>query len=851
MTDKIPGKVTLNEEFGHYHILDALGFGGMGEVYLAEDTILGRKVALKFLPSSVASNADRMQRFKQEARAAASLNHPSIAHIYEIGDKDGLNYIAMEFIDGRTLSRYLRDESPTLPKILRYMQQVAEGLAKAHSAGILHRDLKPDNIMITNDGYAKILDFGLAKLTAPIDLLSEGDSELSGEAQRSAPSETKPGTIMGTAGYMSPEQARGKTQLIDSRTDIFSFGCILFEAVTGRRAFDGASMVDTLVKVVHDEPPSISSLAPHIPDYLQRIVHICLAKDPDERYQSIKDVAIELHELRRNLTSDDEHNLTIPMYDDRLTGNMFSGPTVMRDSVPNTENAANRSLSSPASGYSSVPRSRLRNPMLFAVSLIVIAGFAIWYFGFPGSRIESIAVMPFVNATGNAELEYLSDGMTESLINRLSQLSKLSVKARGSVFRFKGQELDAQRLGTDLNVQAILNGRMQQRGNLVSLSVDLVDTSTGNQIWGEKYERLATELALLENDVLRDLSGRLSGKLDSSHEQMLTRRRTQNSDAFQLYLKGRFHWNKRSIEDIEKSVDYFQQAIAADPSYALAYSGLADAYVVLPAYLPDASHDAYPKARSAAQKALVIDESLAEAHATLGAVLHEYDWKFAESEKEFKRAIELNPNYATAHHWFAELLLDLGRFDDAVNEIKYAQTLDPLSLIINTAVGTFLTARGDYGPAVEQLQKAVKMDPNFARTHLRLAFVYEELGKFDDAAAEYEKHSVLVGKEPAKASAEREELVYAFRSTGANGYWRKLLDIGNRRISAGEPDAPALIKIATIYAQAGERDQTIERLEEAFKQRGPGVLRLNLRSFDSIRQDPRFQDLRRRIGLPD
>ncbi|HEX6127176.1 MAG TPA: protein kinase [Pyrinomonadaceae bacterium] len=823
----------IGKPLNHYRILSKIGSGGMGDVWLAEDTRLERKVALKLLPAEVASNPERLQRFLREARATASLNHPNIAHIYEIGQSGETHFIAMEFVEGMTLSRYLITNRPELATILKIFEGVAEGLAKAHASGILHRDLKPDNIMVTQDGLVKVLDFGLAKL------ISRPETDVS---QTPDSGITTPGAIMGTPSYMSPEQARGRTSEIDSRSDIFAFGCVLFEALTGVKAFRGEDPVDTLIKIVRDPAPSMTAINPALPHDLQRIVRLCLEKDPDDRFQSIKDVAIELRDVRRELSNPTGIAETIPILHERY-GKRLSALTDPDDTQRVTNDSAVATLR--------FPRSLIGPVALLLVG--AVAALAIWYYlgpTIPTAQIGSIAVMPFENATGNAEIEYISDGLTEGLINSLSRLPDLSVKARSSVFRYKGKGVEVQRVGTELGVQAVLNGRLQQRGDDLLLSIDLVDAATGNQIWGEKYERKVEELSVLENEIARGVALGLRERLSGAEAQRIAKQNVADPEALRLYLRGRFHWNRRTIPDIERSIDYFQSAIAKDPAYAPAYAGLADAYVVLPAYKPSASHDVYPKARSAAQAALRIDESLAEAHATLGVVLHEYDWKFTESEDEFKRALDLNPNYATAHHWYAELLLDLGRYDEAVGEIKMAQSLDPLSLIINTAVGTLLTASGRHDEAIVQLQKAIEMDANFARAHLRLAFAYEDLGRFSDAAAEYEKHSISSGRPIAEAVAEASQLKDAANRSGPEGYWRKLIEIGEKRSDLRTPDAPIPVAQAARYARIGQREKALSILEKAYEQRGPGVLRLNLRAFDPIRADPRFQRVREQIGLP-
>ena len=823
----------IGKLLNHYRILSKIGSGGMGDVWLAEDTRLGRKVALKLLPAEVASNSERLHRFHLEARATASLNHQNIAHIYEIGESGDTHFIAMEFVEGERLSRYLAEKRPELVTILKIFEGVADGLAKAHGSGILHRDLKPDNIMVTPDGQVKVLDFGLAKL------MPRPDGELSHLDDTGI---TTPGAIVGTPSYMSPEQVRGRTSEIDARSDIFAFGCVLFEAVTGAKAFRGEDHVDTFIKIVRDPAPALTDINPMLPEGLERIVRLCLEKDPDDRFQSIKVVGTELRALRHELADRTGVDETIPIFHAGY-GKSTSSST-NSDRVRRITNVA-------AADTLKLPR-RAVWPFA-ALILTALAALGVWYY-FAGRgqspQIGSIAVMPFENATGNGDIEYISDGLTEGLINTLSKLPNLAVKARSSVFRYKGTGADAQKVGNELSVQAVLNGRLQQRGDVLLLSIDLVDAGTGNQIWGEKYERKLEELSELENEVARGVALGLRERLSGADAQRLAKQNAAHPEALQLYLRGRFHWNRRTIPDIERSIDYFQSAIARDPVYAPAYAGLADAYVVLPAYKPSASHDGYPKARAAAQKALQIDESLAEAHATLGVVLHEYDWKFAESEEEFKRALFLNPNYATGHHWYSELLLDLGRYDEAVAEIKIAQSLDPLSLIINTAVGTLLTASGRHEEAIEQLQKAIEMDANFARAHLRLAFAYEDLNRFADAAAQYEKHSISSGRPIADAVAEAAQLKEAAHRSGADGYWRKLIEIGEKRAAQQTPDAPIPVAQAARYARIGQREKALSILEEAYNQRGPGVLRLNLRAFDSIRSDPRFQSVREKIGLP-
>jgi serine/threonine protein kinase len=479
--------ITAGTRLGRYEVRSKLGEGGMGEVYLAEDTRLHRQVALKILPADLASNKDRMRRFEQEATAAAALNHPYIAHIYEIGDAEGVHFIAMEFVDGHTLRHKMHQERCDLPKLLRFLQHTAEGLARAHAAGIVHRDLKPDNIMITQDGHAKVLDFGLAKL---IEQAPVKNSDSSDVATAVMPQHSTPGTVMGTIGYMSPEQAQGKTKDIDQRSDVFSFGCVLFEACTGKKPFEGESVIKSLHMVVYEAPPLIADLNPSAPPELQRIVRRCLAKDPDDRYQSIKDVAIELRELRRELEGAGI-DTTVPPPAKSSAGEV-SEATRGESVAPTVSSSASIQTRASSAEYvvSGIKQHKLVTAVLgLAVLAVGITIVALYLRGTSNVAIKSIAVMPFVNEGGNAELEYLSDGMTDTLISSLSQLPNLSVKARSSVFRYKGKETNPQTIGKELNVQAILNGRIAHRDDQLTLTLELVDAQTENIIWSGQYTR--------------------------------------------------------------------------------------------------------------------------------------------------------------------------------------------------------------------------------------------------------------------------------------------------------------------------------------------------------------------------
>jgi len=813
----------------------------MGQVYLAEDTRLHRKVALKILLPDLAANKDRMRRFEQEATSAAALNHPNVAHIYEIGESDGVTFIAMEFIDGTTLREKIHKEDLDLRRLLRYLQHVAEGLAKAHAAGIVHRDLKPDNIMITREGHAKILDFGLAKLVEQRPL--SGDSSEVATAVMSQHS--TPGAIIGTVGYMSPEQAQGKIKELDHRSDIFSFGCILFESATGKKPFEGDSVVKSLHMVIYEAAPSISESNPTLPAELQRIVRRCLAKDPDERYQSIKDVAIELKDLRRELEGA-EFDTTVPPPSRSKTNSLPSAEDTRSQSFD--ASTGTPSLSTRASSAEYVVAGIKQHKLAAIVTgLVVIAGALAALLYLRGrttdAAIKSIAVMPFVNTSGNADLEYLSDGITESLINNLSQLSSLSVKARSSVFRYKGKDVEPQQVASDLKVQAVLNGRVGQRGDNLTISLDLVDGTSGNQIWGEKYSRTIGDLASLQSEIARDVSQKLRFRLTNAEETRVVKNQTQNTEAYQLYLQGRYNWNKRTDPTTQKAIEYFQQAIDKDPSYAMAYVGLAESYSI--SDQPSDQKFAYVKA--AALKALEIDPTLGEPHAALAGAKDLYERDLAGAEKEYKRAIELNPNYATAYHWYAETLAEQGRFDESLTQWKKALELDPFSLAIGTDYALeYLYYDRKYDQAVDYLNKLVQMDPNYVRTHTYLTTVYETMGRYEDAINEIEKRVALQGMKTEEIASGKRMLTDALRSGGPKGYWSKILEFAMHDVKKGE-NVPAFL-LARIYSELGERDEAFKWLEKAYANKEAELTYMKVSPiWDKLREDPRFADMLRRL----
>jgi serine/threonine protein kinase/tetratricopeptide (TPR) repeat protein len=827
----------------HYRILSQLGAGGMGEVYLAQDSKLDRKVALKILPADLALNQDRMRRFTQEAKAAAALNHPHIATIHEIGESDGVNFIAMEFIDGATLREQIHQEQTDLRKLLRYLQHVAEGLGKAHAAGIVHRDLKPDNVMITRDGHAKILDFGLAKLIEQRPM-SDGDS--SEVATAVMPQHSSPGAIMGTVGYMSPEQAQGKTKEIDQRSDIFSFGCILFEAVTGKKPFEGESIIKSLHMVVYEPAPPIVHFNPAAPSELQRIVRRCLAKDPDERYQSIKEVAIELKELRRQ-TEGTETDTTVPP--PQKFGVPPSGGIATDSQTLPPEGATPNTHSASSAEY--ILTGIKSHKMVTTIAVLVLIAISIglglfWRARNSTSRatINSIAVMPFVNEGGNADVEYLSDGMTETLISSLSQLPNLNVKARSSVFRYKGKATDTRTVGKELNVQAILNGRVVQHGDQLTLGLELVDVQTENVLWSQQYVRKQADLVTLQSEIARDVSSKLKSKLSGADVAKVEKNYTANAEAYQLYLKGKFYWNKRTGESLKQAAELYRQAIEKDSTYALAYSGLAETYVLFSSYDVAPANDSMPQAKAAALRALAIDDSLAEAHTALGFYLSNYEWDRDGSEKEYRRAIELKPNYATAHHWLGADLVYVKRFEDSLVELRRGEELDPLSPIIGTNLGDTLVFARRYDEAIAQYKRILVSNPNFAYAHRALGWAYGSKGMYPEALAETRSSIELNNASSAKGF-----LGLWLAKSGKRDEAMKLLGELKQESARGYVQS---YDFALIYIGLGEKEEALNWLEKQMLGRAETANTYAVApELDVLRSEPRFREMLKRMNLPE
>lgn len=821
---------------GRYEIRSQIGAGGMGEVFLARDTQLDRTVALKILPENVAADQTRLQRFVQEAKSASALNHPNILTVYEIGQATGTHFIATEFVDGETLRHHLTNGRMSLNEILDICVQVTSALAAAHGAGIIHRDVKPENIMIRRDGIVKVLDFGLAKLAA------HDPTAINPEAPTRAIIKTDPGTVVGTALYMSPEQARGIA--VDARTDIFSTGVVLYEMVAGCVPFSGSTSSEVMASILSEkEPQPLARYSREVPTELERVASKALRKNRDERYQTIKDLLLDLKSLKQELefAAKLERSTSLESRDrDGIKA------TAADASDPVAQTAESRMTSSTQDAVSPVKR-RQRSMWLALTALVAVAG-ATAYFGYSryaargsSSTIRSIAVLPFANIDGNPDAEYLSDGISESLINSLSKLPGVKVIARSSSFRYKGKEVDPQEVAQALGVEAILTGRVVQRGDNLLISAELVNASDKTQVWGDQYNRKLADILTVQEEIAKRISETLRLRLSGEQQQRLTKRYSDNVEAYQEYLKGRFYSAKSTENGLKKSIEYFNQAIEKDPNYALAWAGLANGYWE-DSDIHIAPHDAMPKAKQAALKALAIDDTLAEAHGALAIELTAYDWDWTNAEKEFRRAIELNPDYPTAHAQYGWYLSLMARPDEAIAEVKRATQLDPLSINSNGILGMAYGWARRNDEAVAQLQKTLELDPEDWLARAYLGWVHIGQGKFPEAidslqrARQIDDNQYVLGAlgEAYARSGNRSEALKAIEELKERSKQRYV-----------SPHC-----VAMVYVGLGEKDLAFEWLEKAYEARSEhlGWLKVDAR-MDPLRSDPRFAELMRRIGL--
>jgi TolB-like protein len=775
---------------GPYEILAPLGAGGMGEVYRARDIRLGREVAVKVLPDHLSRDPDSLARFEREARAVAALAHPNILDVHDFGNESGIAYLVTELLDGESLRQRLTGSPLPWRTAVEIGLAVADGLASAHAHGIVHRDLKPENVFLTFDGRVKILDFGLARL----------EPEKSTETSPTFATPTKTGTVMGTAGYMSPEQARGGHA--DPRSDIFSLGCILYEMATGKRAFFAGNAAETLVAILRDEPKDPGDLVPELPDQLRLVILRCLSKYPDSRFESARDLAFALK-------------------------------------VAGTESALARTAR-PA-------KRRLARPILLligaaAVVVLLILGVSAWFHR--AGRIDSLAVLPFANASRDPNAEYLSAGITESVINSLLQLPQLRVIPRASVFEYRGGR-DPLKAGRDLDVRSVLTGTVSQIGDRLVVQAELTDVKRGSQMWGKRFEEKVSDAFAVQERIAQEILKSLRLELSGEDEERVAKRYTGDAEAYKLYLKGRLYWNRRTDDSIEKSIGFFEQAIARDPRYALAYAGLADSYLLVAFYGALPPKEVLPKARKAAMRALEIDGDLAEGHALLADLKYLFEWDWPGAEREFVRAIELNPRYATAHQWYSNYLAVLKRTKEACVEVLQAEDLDPLNPVISMDVGlTCYYTSGDYGKAIEQYRKVLELNPDFVLAHLYLGLAHVRRNELAQAVSEMEIVKRLAPGQPDAVALLGYAYGVAGRRAEAEQALAELKALSKRRYVSAFP-------MAWVYVGLGDRDRAFEWLEKAYEERAGRIVYVyGERAFDPLRSDPRFRDLLRRLKFP-
>jgi serine/threonine-protein kinase len=820
------GMLQSGDRFAHYKILRQIGVGGMGEVYLAEDEKLDRRVAIKILNEQFGKNDSHLQRFIREAKSASSLNHPNILVIHEISVGEDANFIVSEFVDGRTLRDVIGGSQLTLNEILDISIQIAGALSAAHGAGIVHRDIKPENIVVRPDGYVKVLDFGLAKLLKPQELFTDGTKET---AIHNA---TAQGVIMGTVNYMSPEQAKGET--VDQRTDIFSLGVVVYELLTGTTPFQGASMSETFANLINAEPAPIALKSANVPEELQRIVTKMLRKEADERYQTCDDLITDLKGLKENIAFD--RKLSDPRSDSSDNPTAF----LRRDTDRVIDGGDT---------IATIPSLKVGLGKWIAVALVTVAIIGTAYYFYAGrsntssSGRRSLAVLPFTNGTQDANAEYLSDGISESIINNLSQLSGLKVMSRNSSFRFKSDQSDTHSIASRLNVDTLVTGDIKQLGDKLVINVRLIDAADDSQIWGNQYVSNITDVIAAQNDIAQAVARNLKLRLNSSDSAMLSKRSTENVEAYQLYLRGRFHVFKLLPDEVRQGIGYFQQAIDLDPNYALAYAGIADAYRSLALGSEVSPVDSLAKSKAAANRAIELDDTLSDGHSALGMTMFWSDWDWVGSEKQFRRALELNPNDTNAHLFYAHLLSNTGRHQESLSEVKLARELDPLFPFAGALEGQFLFHAGKVDESLDRLQKTFELAPNFWMPHLFASMPYVEKGMYPEALAEARKARALSTASTYSIAMES----YVQAKMGNREEAEKVLDeMLEMAMTRGMPAT----HIAIAYNGLGDSEKSLEWLEKGYAEHDPKMAFLKVDpKWNNLRSSPRFIELMRKMNF--